>query len=96
FPYTIEGNATFRPLRVWSNGVKTFFLFSPGFQNYQAGSPVLEAITGGCGLCIFSSVPTAVLNARWSGDFLTYDGVIDHAELIAGGERIRVDRYGAN
>ncbi|MGH7097850.1 MAG: TrbG/VirB9 family P-type conjugative transfer protein, partial [Stellaceae bacterium] len=62
FPYVLSGDdPTWRPLRVWSNGVKTWLLFAPGFQRYQSGAPVLEAITAGCGLCVFRGPATAVL-----------------------------------
>lgn len=101
FPYTISGDdPPWRPLRVWSNGVKTFILFAPGFQRYQAGVPVLEAIIGGCGLCIFRSAPTATLNYRWSGQYIVYDGVLDVAELVTGAgasqTRVVLKRVGVN
>jgi P-type conjugative transfer protein TrbG len=96
FPYTIDGaDPSWRPLRVWSNGEKTFILFAPGFQHSQGGAPVLEAITGGCGLCIFRSLPTAVLNTRWDGNYMIYDGVLDHGALMAGNQAVRIDRVGA-
>jgi P-type conjugative transfer protein TrbG len=96
FPYTISGDdPPWQPLRVWSNGLKTYILFAPGFQHDQSGAPVLEAIEGGCGLCIFRSAPTAVLNARWDGNYLVYDGVLDHAELVAGNQSVQIDRVGA-
>ena len=96
FPYILSGDdPTWRPLRVWSNGVKTWLLFAPGFQRYQSGAPVLEAITAGCGLCVFRGPATAVLNTRWNGDYLVYDGVLDHAELVAGAQTVRIDRVGA-
>jgi type IV secretion system protein VirB9 len=97
FPYAISGDdPPWRPLRVWSNGVKTFILFAPGFQDYQAGAPVLEAVTGGCGLCIFRSAPTATLNYRWDGQYIVYDGVLDQAELVSGQTRVVLTRAGAN
>jgi type IV secretion system protein VirB9 len=96
FQYQVSGPAvSWYPLRVWSNGVKTWLLFPPGFQHYQAGAPVLEAITGGCGLCIFRSTPTAVLNTRWYANYLIYNGVIDHAALVSGNQALRIDRVGA-
>lgn len=97
FPYAISGDdPPWRPLRVWSNGVKTFILFAPGFQHYQAGAPVLEAVTGGCGLCIFRRASTATLNYRWDGQYIVYDGVLDQAELVSGQTRVMLTRAGAN
>jgi type IV secretion system protein VirB9 len=97
FPYAISGDApSWRPLRAWSNGQKTFILFAPGFRNYQAGAPVLEAITGGCGLCVFRSPQTATLNYRWDGQYIVYDGVLDQAELVSGQTRVVLTRAGAN
>ncbi len=94
-PYVIGGDdPSWRPLRVWSNGRKTFILFPPSMQYDQQGAPVLEGIEGGCGLCIFRGPATAVLNFRKWGQYYIYDGVIDRAMLVSGDTHVLLTRVG--
>ena len=90
FDYNVSGdNPTWRPLRVWSGGGKTFIEFPSAMQYGSAPALIGLAHDGGW----FSSPSEQMLRYRIAGDKYVVDGLLDHAKLVTGvgGAQTRVD-----
>lgn len=91
FGFDVRGdNAPWRPLRVYSDGQKTYIQFPPSMLNGQA--PALVAIGAG-------DAPE-IINYRADGDRYVVDQVLDRAALISGVGRhqrkVEIIRSGRN
>lgn len=73
FAYTIDGNAPWRPVRVYNNGTKTIIQMPDNLRNHDA--PVLLVLNGDTEMRV---------NYRLRGDRYIVDQVFDKAVLIAG------------
>lgn len=80
FNFRIGGdNPGWRPVRVYTDGAKTYIEFPHRMAFTTA--PALVALTGGG---FFSSPKAQMVNYRIDGDRYVVDTVLDRAELIAG------------
>lgn len=73
FEYQVSGNASWRPIRVYSDGTKTYIQFPSSMAGQDA--PVLFAISGG---------ENRIVNYRMKGSMMIVDYHIDRAVLISG------------
>lgn len=80
FGYRLGGDSPrWKPVRVYSDGAKTYIQFPDA--NYTNGAPSLVELSGGGW---FSSPKKKLINYRPIGDRYVVDGVIDKAALIMG------------
>ena len=88
FSYDVDGNARWRPTRVYTDGIKTFIQFSAAMSSGDA--PVLYVVTGG---------QNRIVNYRLKGNVMIVDYVFDRAILLSGvgwdQERVTIDRRGS-
>lgn len=73
FAYSVSGSASWRPTRVYSDGVKTYIQFPSSLSGQDA--PVLFVVSGG---------QNRVVNYRLKGDMMVVDYQIDTAILVSG------------
>lgn len=73
FAYSVSGNASWRPTRVYSDGVKTYIQFPSSLSGQDA--PVLFVVSGG---------QNRIVNYRLKGDIMVVDYQIDTAILVSG------------
>ncbi|TBZ41311.1 P-type conjugative transfer protein TrbG [Rhizobium leguminosarum] len=73
FTYAVSGNASWRPTRVYSDGLKTYIQFPRSIAGQDA--PVLFVVSGG---------QNRVVNYRMKSDMMVVDYNIDRAVLISG------------
>ena len=73
FGYSVSGNASWRPTRVYSDGVKTYIQFPSSLSGQDA--PVLFVVSGG---------QNRIVNYRLKGDMMVVDYQIDTAILVSG------------
>ncbi len=73
FAYSVSGNASWRPTRVYGDGTKTYIQFPSSIAGTDA--PVLFAISGG---------ENKIVNYRMRGSMMIVDYAIDHAILVSG------------
>ena len=87
FGYSVSGNARWRPVRVYSDGTKTYIQFPRSVSGQDA--PVLFVVSGG---------ENRVVNYRMKGDMMVVDYHIDRAVLVSGvgwkQEKITIRRGG--
>ncbi|MGY3116157.1 P-type conjugative transfer protein TrbG [Bradyrhizobium sp. S3.14.4] len=73
FAYSVSGSASWRPTRVYSDGVKTYIQFPSALSGQDA--PVLFVESGG---------QNRIVNYRLKGDMMVVDYQIDTAILVSG------------
>ncbi|WP_375791404.1 P-type conjugative transfer protein TrbG [Bradyrhizobium sp. vgs-9] len=73
FSYSVSGSASWRPTRVYSDGVKTYIQFPSSLSGQDA--PVLFVVSGG---------QNRIVNYRLKGDMMVVDYQIDTAILVSG------------
>ena len=87
FNYAVDGNARWRPTRVYTDGVKTYIQFDAALSSGDA--PVLYVVTGG---------ENRIVNYRVKGTVMIVDYVFDRAVLLSGvgfdQEQVTIDRKG--
>ncbi|AXA44116.1 P-type conjugative transfer protein TrbG (plasmid) [Rhizobium leguminosarum] len=87
FAYSVNGNASWRPTRVYSDGLKTYIQFPRSIAGQDA--PVLFVVSGG---------QNRVVNYRMKNDMMVVDYNIDRAVLISGvgwhKQKITISRRG--
>jgi len=80
FNYSISGSASWKPVRVYNDGVKTIIQFP---KNISSGeTPILLVVRKEGGL--FSKDETQQVNLRTQGDRTIVDGLFDKAFLVIG------------
>ena len=97
FGYALGGdNPAWKPLRVYSDGSKTFIQMPATVSSGDLPALVALAPDGGW----FSSAKTQIVNYRLDGDTYVVDKVLSHAELISGvgsdQERVTITHDGAD
>ena len=81
FNYRLSGsNPAWRPLRVYSDGIKTYIQFPRSMLSGDAPTLVSLANDGGW----FSSPTKQIVNYRVEGDVYVVDRVLAHAALLSG------------
>lgn len=80
FAYSVDGNAAWKPLRVYNDGQKTIIQMPAIMAQTEAPTLLLLSKEGG----FFSEDETAMVNYRLQGDRYIVDTVFDRAILIAG------------
>lgn len=92
FAYSITGNAAWKPLRVYNNGVKTTIQMPKAMAQTEAPTLLVVRKDGG----LFSDEETVIVNYRTKGDRYIVDTIFDKAILIAGAgnsqDRITITR----
>lgn len=87
FHYSISGSARWRPVRVYSDGMKTYIQFPRSISGQDA--PVLFVVSGG---------ENRTVNYRMKGDMMIVDYQVDRAVLVSGvgwkKEKIKIRRGG--
>lgn len=87
FSYSISGNASWRPTRVYGDGAKTYIQFPAWVASREA--PVLFVVSGG---------QNRIVNYRLKGDVMIVDYAVDNAVLLSGvgwhQEKITIQRGG--
>ncbi|MDX3808610.1 MAG: P-type conjugative transfer protein TrbG [Bosea sp. (in: a-proteobacteria)] len=73
FSYSISGGASWRPTRVYSDGVKTYIQFPSSLSGQDA--PVLFVVSGG---------QNRIVNYRLKGNMMVVDYQIETAILVSG------------
>jgi type IV secretion system protein VirB9 len=73
FAYSVSGKASWKPMRVYSDGMKTYIQFPRSIAGQDA--PVLFVVSGG---------QNRVVNYRMKNDMMVVDYNIDRAVLISG------------
>ena len=73
FSYSVSGSASWKPKRVYSDGVKTYIQFSKSVSSQDA--PVLFVVSGG---------QNRIVNYRLNGTMMVVDFYIDQAILVSG------------
>lgn len=73
FGYSVSGSASWRPTRVYSDGVKTYIQFPSSLSGGDA--PVLFVVSGG---------QNRIVNYRLKDDMMVVDYQIDTAILVSG------------
>jgi type IV secretion system protein VirB9 len=73
FHYSVSGSARWRPVRVYSDGMKTYIQFPRSIAGQDA--PVLFVISGG---------QNRIVNYRVKGDMMVVDYQIDRGVLVSG------------
>ncbi|MGC3900890.1 P-type conjugative transfer protein TrbG [Legionella pneumophila] len=91
FNYRIQGNARFKPVRVYNNGVKTIIEMPANMSQNEA--PALLVIRGGG---LFKKPESVMVNYRLQGCRYIVDNVFDKAILVIGSgssqEKITITR----
>ncbi|QIQ22518.1 P-type conjugative transfer protein TrbG [Zophobihabitans entericus] len=80
FKYSISGSASWKPVRVYNDGVKTIIQMPSSMANKEA--PTLLVIRQNKGL--FNKDETVMVNYRLQGDRYIVDAIFDKAILITG------------
>lgn len=87
FSYSISGRASWKPKRVYSDGVKTYIQFPTSISGQDA--PVLFVVSGG---------QNRIVNYRMHKNMMTVDYAIDRAILISGigwrQQKVKIKRGG--
>jgi type IV secretion system protein VirB9 len=87
FGYAISGRARWRPIRVYSDGAKTYIQFPESVASQEA--PVLFVVSGG---------QNRIVNYRFSNNMMIVDYQLDEAILVSGvgweQEKITIQRGG--
>ncbi|MDR3535206.1 MAG: P-type conjugative transfer protein TrbG [Acetobacteraceae bacterium] len=95
FNYAVSGDVSWKPLRVYSDGVKTYIQFPRAMLSGDAPSLVALGNDGG----LFSSPTKQIVNYRVEGDTYVVDKVLDRAALLSGvggsQEEIKIAHTGA-
>ncbi|CAN7750858.1 P-type conjugative transfer protein TrbG [Rhizobium sp. LjRoot258] len=73
FTYSVSGNASWRPTRVYSDGLKTYIQFPRSIAGQDA--PVLFVVSGG---------QNRIVNYRMKNNMMVVDYNIDRAVLVSG------------
>ncbi|MBB4233025.1 P-type conjugative transfer protein TrbG [Rhizobium mongolense] len=73
FSYSISGRASWKPERVYSDGMKTYIQFSKSISGQDA--PVLFVVSGG---------QNRIVNYRMKNDTMIIDYAVDKAILVSG------------
>lgn len=73
FGYSVSGSASWRPTRVYSDGIKTYIQFPSSLAG--ADAPVLFVVSGG---------QNRIVNYRLKDDMMVVDYQIDTAILVSG------------
>ncbi len=73
FQYSISGNASWRPTRVYTDGTKTYIQFPPSVASRDA--PVLFVVSGG---------QNRIVNYRMKSNMMIVDFAVDRAILVSG------------
>lgn len=73
FSYSVSGSASWRPKRVYSDGVKTYIQFPKSISGQDA--PVLFVVSGG---------QNRIVNYRMKNDVMIVDYEVDKAVLVSG------------
>lgn len=91
FNYRIQGNARFKPVRVYNNGVKTIIEMPANMSQNEA--PALLVLRGGG---LFKKPESVMVNYRLQGCRYIVDNVFDKAILVIGSgssqEKITITR----
>lgn len=80
FNYSMEGNAPWKPVRVFSDGVKTYIDMPTVMSQTEAPTLLVLRKEGG----LFTDDETVIVNYRVQGGRYIVDSVFDRAILIAG------------
>ena len=80
FLYKVTGSASWKPLRVYNDGIKTIIQMPTSFAQEEA--PILMVLREDSGL--FSKAETTMVNYRLQEDRYVVDTVFDKAVLIVG------------
>ena len=80
FNYEISGSASWKPVRVYNDGVKTIIQFPKTISSGE--TPILLVVRKEGGL--FSKDETQQVNLRTQGDRTIVDGLFDKAYLVIG------------
>jgi type IV secretion system protein VirB9 len=80
FDYEVEGDASWKPVRVYNDGTKTIIEMAKAMQ--QTDSPTLLVVRKDGGF--FTDEQTAIVNYRVQGDRYIVDQVFEKAILISG------------
>ena len=73
FQYSISGNASWRPTRVYTDGAKTYIQFPSSVASQDA--PVLFVVSGG---------QNRIVNYRMNSNMMIVDYAVDKAILVSG------------
>lgn len=82
FNYKIQGNARFKPVRVYNNGVKTIIEMPKAMSQFEA--PALLVLRKGA---LFQKSESVMVNYRLQGCRYLVDSVFDKAILVIGSGR---------
>lgn len=80
FAYEVSGSASWKPVRVYNNGVKTVIQMPAAMAQTEAPTLLVVRKDGG----LFTAPETVMVNYRVQGDRYIVDTVFDKAILIAG------------
>lgn len=80
FAYDVSGSASWKPIRVYNNGVKTIIQMPTAMAQTEAPTLLVVRKDGG----LFTDDETVMVNYRVQGDRYIVDTVFDKAILIAG------------
>lgn len=80
FAYSISGNTSWKPLRVYNDGKKTIIQMPNSMSQTEAPTLLVVRKDGG----LFSDDETVMVNYRVQGDRYIVDTIFDKAILIAG------------
>jgi P-type conjugative transfer protein TrbG len=80
FKYDLSGSASWKPVRVYNDGVKTIIQMPAAMAQTEAPTLLVVRKDGG----LFSDDETVMVNYRVQGDRYIVDTVFDKAILIAG------------
>lgn len=80
FGYSISGDASWKPLRVYNDGVKTIIQMPSSMAQTEAPTLLVIRKDGG----LFSDDETVMVNYRVQDDRYIVDTIFDKAILIAG------------
>ena len=88
--YQIKGKAPWKPLSVYTDGVKTYILMPESMKNAEA--PSLLLLRQGKRWTLFGSQEKVLVNYRVQGNWYVVDSVIDRALLVIGREEVTLTR----
>ena len=95
FDYTVTGTATWKPVRVYNNGIKTIIQMPSAMVNGEAPTLLVLRKEGG----VFTDEELVQVNYSLQGDRYVVDTIFDRAILIAGvgsaQERVTIGRAAA-
>lgn len=80
FNYDVKGKAPWKPVRVYTNGIKTYIQLPPEVKHGQAPTLLLLDKKG----ALLTKEQKAIVNYRLHGDRFIVDTVVDKAVLIVG------------